>query len=118
MLAKKIGSFIRNMLQRITLIAAQNQEDGDRFIELALRRSQLTVTGSLKFDISVTPELAARAVNMPPVGTTSASSDSDQYPRRRRNYLAGSPSPIIGAVPDIAAYSGATLPPRTLPESD
>lgn len=61
---KKIGSFIRNMLQRITLIAAQNQEDGDRFIELGLRRSQLTVTGSLKFDISVTPELAARAVTL------------------------------------------------------
>lgn len=61
---KKIGSFIRNMLQRITLIAAQNQEDGDRFIELGLKRSQLTVTGSLKFDISVTPELAARAVTL------------------------------------------------------
>lgn len=52
---KKIGSFIRTILQRITLIAAQNQEDGDRFIELGLKRSQLTVTGSLKFDISVTP---------------------------------------------------------------
>lgn len=61
---KKIGSFIRTILQRITLIAAQNQEDGDRFIELGLKRSQLTVTGSLKFDISVTPELAARAVTL------------------------------------------------------
>ena len=61
---KKIGGFMRDMLRRITLIAAQNQEDGDRFIELGLKRSQLAVTGSLKFDISVTPELAARAVTL------------------------------------------------------
>lgn len=61
---KKIGGFVRNMLHCITLIAAQNQEDGDRFVELGLKRSQLTVTGSLKFDISVTMELAARAVTL------------------------------------------------------
>lgn len=59
---QKLGSFVRTMLQKITLIAAQNQEDGERFIELGLKRSHLHVTGSLKFDISVTPELAARAV--------------------------------------------------------
>lgn len=61
---QKIGGFIRDILRRITLIAAQNQEDGERFIELGLIRSQLTVTGSLKFDISVTPELAARAITL------------------------------------------------------
>ncbi|MDE9500140.1 3-deoxy-D-manno-octulosonic acid transferase, partial [Xenorhabdus bovienii] len=52
------------ILNKITLIAAQNQEDGERFIELGLRRSQLSVTGSLKFDISVTPELAAKAITL------------------------------------------------------
>lgn len=59
---QKLGNFVKNMLRKITLIAAQNQEDGERFIELGLKRSHLHVTGSLKFDISVTPELAARAV--------------------------------------------------------
>ncbi|MBG2914114.1 lipid IV(A) 3-deoxy-D-manno-octulosonic acid transferase [Proteus terrae] len=59
---QKLGNFVKTMLQKITLIAAQNQEDGERFIELGLKRSHLHVTGSLKFDISVTPELAARAV--------------------------------------------------------
>lgn len=59
---KKIGSLTRRILRRTTLIAAQNQEDGERFIDLGLPRSHLAVTGSLKFDISVTPELAARAV--------------------------------------------------------
>ncbi len=61
---KKLGNFMRQLLQRITLIAAQNEEDGARFIDLGLKRTQLTVTGSLKFDISVTPELAARAVTL------------------------------------------------------
>lgn len=61
---QKIGGFMKTLLRRITLIAAQNQEDGERFIELGLKRSQLAVTGSLKFDISVTPELAVRAVSL------------------------------------------------------
>ncbi|WP_147200369.1 lipid IV(A) 3-deoxy-D-manno-octulosonic acid transferase [Pantoea sp. MBD-2R] len=60
----KLGKFMRRLLQQITLIAAQNAEDGERFITLGLKRSQLTVTGSLKFDISVTPELAARAITL------------------------------------------------------
>ncbi|MDU4436731.1 MAG: 3-deoxy-D-manno-octulosonic acid transferase, partial [Pluralibacter gergoviae] len=47
-----------------TLIAAQNDEDGERFIQLGAKRNQLTVTGSLKFDISVTPQLAAKAITL------------------------------------------------------
>ncbi|ALV94177.1 MULTISPECIES: lipid IV(A) 3-deoxy-D-manno-octulosonic acid transferase [Pantoea] len=61
---KKLGGFMRDLLQRITLIAAQNSEDADRFLSLGLKRSHLAVTGSLKFDISVTPELAAKAVTL------------------------------------------------------
>ncbi|MCA6222202.1 lipid IV(A) 3-deoxy-D-manno-octulosonic acid transferase [Photorhabdus antumapuensis] len=61
---QKVASFVKTMLRSITLIAAQNPEDGERFVELGLKRSQLTITGSLKFDISVTPELAAKAVTL------------------------------------------------------
>ena len=60
----KLGKFIKTLLRRITLIAAQNEEDGERFIELGAKRNQLTVTGSLKFDISVTPQLAAKAITL------------------------------------------------------
>lgn len=60
----KLGKFIQNLLRRITLIAAQNAEDSERFITLGAKRSQLKVTGSLKFDISVTPQLASRAVTL------------------------------------------------------
>lgn len=61
---KKFSKFVARIMRRITLIAAQNQEDGERFLELGLKRNQLAVTGSLKFDISVTPELAARALTL------------------------------------------------------
>jgi len=61
---KKFSGFIGNIMQKITLIAAQNEEDGERFLSLGLKRNQLAVTGSLKFDISVTPELAARALTL------------------------------------------------------
>ena len=60
----KLGKFMRRLLSKITLIAAQNEEDAARFISLGLKRNQLAVTGSLKFDISVTPELAARAITL------------------------------------------------------
>ncbi len=60
----KLGRFIRALIRRITLIAAQNEEDGERFIQLGAKRSQLAITGSLKFDISVTPQMAARSVTL------------------------------------------------------
>lgn len=60
----KLGKFIRRILRRITLIAAQNEEDGQRFVTLGAKNNQVTVTGSLKFDISVTPQLAAKAVTL------------------------------------------------------
>ncbi|MCR3755890.1 MAG: KDO transferase [Sodalis sp. Psp] len=61
---KKFSGFIADIMRRITLIAAQNEEDGARFLELGLKKSQLVVTGTLKFDISVTPELAAQALTL------------------------------------------------------
>ncbi|XTD38477.1 lipid IV(A) 3-deoxy-D-manno-octulosonic acid transferase [Citrobacter murliniae] len=60
----KLGKFVSRLLRRITLIAAQNEEDGARFITLGARNNQVTVTGSLKFDISVTPQLAAKAITL------------------------------------------------------
>ncbi|TKI04028.1 lipid IV(A) 3-deoxy-D-manno-octulosonic acid transferase [Martelella alba] len=60
----RFGKFFGGIMRKITLIAAQNEEDGERFLSLGLKRNQLAVTGSLKFDISVTPALAARALTL------------------------------------------------------
>lgn len=50
----KFGKFTQAILEKITLIAAQNQQDGNRFVQLGLPASHLAVTGSIKFDISLT----------------------------------------------------------------
>ncbi len=79
----KLGGFMRRLLSRITLIAAQNEEDGNRFLSLGLKRNQLAVTGSLKFDISVSARAggpggdAASAMGTAPQGL-----DCHQHPRR------------------------------------
>jgi len=59
---QRIGNELAELLQKISCIAAQNSEDAERFKALGAKPEQVAVTGSLKFDISVTPELAARAV--------------------------------------------------------
>ncbi|MGL9769569.1 MAG: lipid IV(A) 3-deoxy-D-manno-octulosonic acid transferase [Sodalis sp. (in: enterobacteria)] len=61
---KRFSNFVAGIMRRITLIAAQNKEDGARFLELGLKKNQLAIMGNLKFDISVTPELAARALTL------------------------------------------------------
>jgi hypothetical protein len=77
---------MRRLLSRITLIAAQNEEDGNRFLALGLKRNQLAVTGSLKFDISVTPELA-RAITSAASGRRTAKSGSPPAPTTAKNKL-------------------------------
>ncbi|CUX96973.1 lipid IV(A) 3-deoxy-D-manno-octulosonic acid transferase [Candidatus Hoaglandella endobia] len=61
---KIFSGFVANIMRHITLIAAQKYEDGARFLVLGLKNKQLAVTGSLKFDISITPDLAAQALNL------------------------------------------------------
>ncbi|VFP84051.1 3-deoxy-D-manno-octulosonic acid transferase [Candidatus Erwinia haradaeae] len=58
------GGFIATLLQKITLIAVQNHEDGKRFLKLGVKKSQLIVTGNLKFDMSIMPELAETAIRL------------------------------------------------------
>ncbi|OED42511.1 3-deoxy-D-manno-octulosonic acid transferase [Endozoicomonas sp. (ex Bugula neritina AB1)] len=55
----KLGRLTRNMLQQISTLAAQDQEGGQRFIELGLSPSHLSVTGSVKFDLDVSPNILA-----------------------------------------------------------
>ena len=51
----------RPMLQEITGIAAQNRDDGERFIALGLAADRLQVTGSIKFDIDAPAEVTEEA---------------------------------------------------------
>ena len=56
----KLGKFVGRLLRRITLIAAQNEEDGARFITLSARSKPGHRYWQPEFDISVTPQLAAK----------------------------------------------------------
>lgn len=47
----------REMLARVTAIAAQTEADGQRFIALGLAKQKLQITGSVKFDIQVSEQL-------------------------------------------------------------
>ena len=53
----KLGGLTRRMMASISMIAAQDQDGGQRFIQLGLPDSQLTVTGSVKFDLDVSDDI-------------------------------------------------------------
>ena len=50
----KLGKAISKLLTKISTVAAQNEQDGERFLSLGLPKEHLTVTGSIKFDIELT----------------------------------------------------------------
>jgi len=54
----RLGKFTRAILKQVTLVAAQNNEDGERFIAIGLPREQLRVTGSIKFDLELPTDLS------------------------------------------------------------
>ena len=50
---KRIGTLTRVMLQQLSFIAAQSEDDARRFAELGFPRARLQVTGTLKYDLKV-----------------------------------------------------------------
>ena len=57
----KLGGLTRSMLQQLSVIACQNSEDGERFLQLGLPKESLQITGSVKFDITLSKEVQAAA---------------------------------------------------------
>lgn len=58
---QKVSMLTRPMLREVTLIAAQSAADGERFIEMGLPPASLQVTGTVKFDLNVSPAEYAQA---------------------------------------------------------
>jgi 3-deoxy-D-manno-octulosonic-acid transferase len=54
---QKILSLVKPMLNQLSAVAAQYQADGDRFLNLGLQKDKLHITGSIKFDITVTKQI-------------------------------------------------------------
>ncbi len=80
------------------------------------QNNQVTVTGSLKFDISVTPQLAAKAVTLRrqwaphrPVWIATSTHEGEECGDRRT-------SGIVTAIPEFIAHPVPVI--RTLPGCD
>lgn len=58
---RRVSSLSRRMLEDMSCIAAQYAADGKRFVALGLPPENLTVTGSIKFDIDIPAELIVQA---------------------------------------------------------
>ena len=57
---QKLGNLTRTMMQSISHIACQTSAHRDRFIGLGAAPTSVTVTGSVKYDISLSPEHDAK----------------------------------------------------------
>ncbi|MCO6556652.1 MAG: lipid IV(A) 3-deoxy-D-manno-octulosonic acid transferase [Gilliamella sp.] len=53
---RKLGRAISHLLSKISTVAAQNKQDGERFVSLGLPSDHLAITGSIKFDIDLTAQ--------------------------------------------------------------
>lgn len=59
---RKILPLFRPMMREVSLIAAQSDVDGERFVELGLPPANLQVTGTVKFDMDIKPDTKAQAM--------------------------------------------------------
>lgn len=57
----RLAGLSRAVFARFSQVVAQSVADGDRFVALGLPTSKLTVSGSIKFDLDIPPELRIQA---------------------------------------------------------
>ena len=57
----RVAALARPMLQQLDCVAAQTAADAERFVALGLPEARATVTGSIKFDVTLDQSLQQRA---------------------------------------------------------
>jgi len=57
----KAGGLTRSLMQSLSMVAAQDQATADRFLSLGLPPEKVSVTGSVKFDLSLPDDLPQQA---------------------------------------------------------
>ncbi|MFT6277091.1 MAG: 3-deoxy-D-manno-octulosonic-acid transferase [Halioglobus sp.] len=60
----RLSGLSGSMLAALDIVACQNRTDGDRFLKLGLKTSQLEVTGSIKFDLELDAVLRAQSTEL------------------------------------------------------
>lgn len=56
----KVKWLIQTMLEKIDVLAVQNQDDAKRFLALGMKQERMLVTGSIKFDLTISSDLVAQ----------------------------------------------------------
>lgn len=57
---RRVARLARATLEQVALVAAQGGADAERFLALGAPRDRVRVTGNLKFDLAVAPDMAER----------------------------------------------------------
>lgn len=60
----RIAPLTKEMLEQINLIAAHGVKDAIRFIALGAAKDKTIVTGNIKFDIEISPEIPAKSASL------------------------------------------------------
>ncbi len=60
----RFAGLTRPMLEEMSWIAVQTEAEAERFRQLGARPECVSVTGSIKFDLTIDPELLARAADL------------------------------------------------------
>lgn len=58
----KVAGLTHTMLEKLDCLAVQNSVDGQRFLELGMPEKNMTVTGSIKFDLSIDDSLKEQGI--------------------------------------------------------
>lgn len=80
---KKAAPLMLQMLSKINQVSAQFSSDGQRFIELGLDPAKLKISGSIKFDLTISPDLIDQQQQL-----------KQQWAPQRPVWIAGSTHPI------------------------
>ncbi len=76
---RRLGALFRDTLAQTALVAAQGEPDAERFRALGADAASTHVTGNLKFDVELPPDIAARGARL-----------RQQYAADRPLWVAGS----------------------------
>lgn len=74
---QRLSAIAKPMLAAVSAVATQHQDDGERFVSLGLPSASLTVTGNIKFDLTLSQSDETRAMEF------------------RQRWLSGSDRPVL-----------------------
>ncbi|PCJ35067.1 MAG: 3-deoxy-D-manno-octulosonic acid transferase [Cellvibrionales bacterium] len=60
----KVSALAGSMLSKLTVVAAQTKDDGERFLQLGVNDDALEVTGNIKFDLQLDDTLRQKAATI------------------------------------------------------